>query len=1057
MTSGGTTALVNAGDEVVALIDVLHRTEQRLEELTAGQVDTVADSSGRMLLLGRSQEKLRHSQDAKQTAILNALPAHVALLDMQGCIVSINDAWMRSAHLAEDQHASSPLGANYLDLCDHATGNEAASARRAAQGIRSVLAGDAKNFSMEYACHSPTEQRWFLLCVASLAADPPSGAVIMHLDVTAERRAEEHLRVSESRFRQMAENIQEVFFLRASDGNRLLYISPAYEQIWGRTCESLYDHPESWAEAIHPDDRAATEETARKGMREDGFTMEYRIVRPDGTHRWILSRGFPVRDENGATVRIAGIARDITERKQTLALLEESGKRLALATESAHIGIWDWDVRSSRLIWDSRMHRLYGVVEESAPAAYAMWRDSLHPDDRARAELEWTSALAGAAEYNSEFRAVWPGGEIRYIEAHAAILRDEGGVAERMIGVNWDVTEQKLSEIRLKYLNRIYSMLSGINMLIVRVHTRQELFEGACRIAVDEGGFRMSLICAVDPGTQVVVPVASASMSAHELAAITAFLASAGTAPDTLIASAVRLRKALVSNDSAGDPRVLLGGMHAVAGIRSIAVVPLVVRDNVLGVLALYAHEKEFFHNEEVKLLTELAGDIAFAIDYFEKQAQLDHLAYYDALTGLANRKFFLDRVAQYIRSVVAGKLALVLIDLERFRSINDSLGRPAGDELLRQVAEWLTYSSGDASLLARVGADQFAMVLPRIGESGDAARLVERTMIAFQEHPFRLDTANFRVSAKVGIALFPDDGISADNLFRNAEAALKKAKSTGDRYLFYDQTMTDAVAGRLGLENRLRQAIDSQEFVVHYQPKVNLATGKVTSAEALIRWNDPLTGLVPPSGFISILEENGLILELGLWVLHKAVEDYLRWCSEGLPAVPIAVNVSPLQLRHRDFVHQVERAVRHSARAPGGLELEVTESLVMEDVKHTIESLRAIRALGVRVAIDDFGTGFSSLSYLAKLPVDSLKIDRSFIVDMTGGPEGLALVSTIINLAHALKLNVVAEGVETEEQSRLLRLLDCDEIQGYLICEALPVALFEERYLRADSTALPP
>jgi diguanylate cyclase (GGDEF)-like protein/PAS domain S-box-containing protein len=1054
MTPGGVTASVNAGDEVVALIEVLHKTEQRLEELTAGQVDTVADSSGRILLLGRSQEKLRQSQAAKQTAILNALPAHVALLDMQGCIVSINDAWMRSAHLADDRQASSPLGANYLDLCDRVSGHGVTSARRAAQGIRAVLAGVAKDFSMEYPCHSPAEKRWFLMCVAPLAADPPNGAVVMHIDVTAERRAEEHLRISESRFRQMAENINEVFFLRDADGNRLLYVSPAYEQIWGRTCESLYDHPESWTESIHPDDRVPTNETIEKGMREGGFTMEYRIVRPDGTIRWILSRGFPVRDESGAVVRIAGIARDITERKQTLAMLEENRQRLALATESAHIGIWDWDVRSGRLIWDSRMYRLYGVAEARAPAVYATWRDSLHPDDRNRAEIEWDSALAAGAEYNSEFRVLWPGGEVRYIEAHAAILRDDGGVAQRMIGVNWDITERKLSEIRLKYLNRIHSMLSGINTLIVRVHTREELFEGACRIAVDEGGFRMSLIGVLDPGTQRVVPVASASMSADELAAITTFLSSAECAPHTLVARAVTLRKALVSNDSIGDPGVLLGGMRAVSGIRSVAIVPLVVRDNVLGILALYAHEKEFFHDEEIRLLTELAGDIAFAIDYVEKQAQLDHLAYYDVLTGLANRKFFLDRVAQYMRSAVERKLALVLIDLERFRSINDSLGRPAGDDLLRQVADWLTYSSGDANLLARVGADHFAMVLPRIGESGDAARLVERTMIAFQEHPFRLDSANFRVSAKVGIALFPDDGVSADVLFKNAEAALKKAKATGDRYLFYDQTMTDAVAGRLALENRLRQAIDSQEFVVHYQPKVNLASGRVTSAEALVRWNDPLTGLVPPSGFISILEENGLILELGLWVLHKAVEDYLRWCDQGLQAVPIAVNVSPLQLRQRDFVREVERAVGHHACAPSGVELEVTESLIMEDVKHTIESLRAVRALGVRVAIDDFGTGFSSLSYLSRLPVDSLKIDRSFIADMTGGPEGLALVSTIINLAHALKLNVVAEGVETEEQARLLRLLGCDEMQGYLVCEALPVAQFEERYLRADSAA---
>jgi len=259
---------------------------------------------------------------------------------------------------------------------------------------------------------------------------------------------------------------------------------------------------------------------------------------------------------------------------------------------------------------------------------------------------------------------------------------------------------------------------------------------------------------------------------------------------------------------------------------------------------------------------------------------------------------------------------------------------------------------------------------------------------------------------------------------------------------------MTEMVAGKLTLENQLRQALDKGEFVLHYQPKVNLASGKLTSAEALIRWNDPRTGLVLPGRFIPILEETGLIHEVGRWALRQAIEDYLRWRSAGLAAVRIAVNVSPLQLRHRGFIAEIRQAIGIDAHAAAGLELELTESLIMEDVKHSIASLQAIRAMGVSIAIDDFGTGFSSLSYLAKLPVDTLKIDRSFVIDMTGAPEGLALVSTIISLTHSLKLKVVAEGVETEEQSRLLRLLNCDEMQGFLFSKPVPGEIFETRYL---------
>jgi diguanylate cyclase (GGDEF)-like protein len=394
----------------------------------------------------------------------------------------------------------------------------------------------------------------------------------------------------------------------------------------------------------------------------------------------------------------------------------------------------------------------------------------------------------------------------------------------------------------------------------------------------------------------------------------------------------------------------------------------------------------------------------------------------------------------------------LFLIDLERFKNINDTLGRPAGDALLRQVAEWLTHNVGDASLLARVGADHFAVVLPEVKPESDVARLLEKKMAAFVEHPFRLNDTVFRIAAKVGVALFPDDGADADTLFKNAEAALKKAKASGERYVFYTQKMTAAVAGKLTLENQLRQAFDNEEFVLHYQPKVDLPSGELTGAEALIRWNDPRTGLVPPMQFIPILEETGLIHEVGRWALRKAIADYLRWRAAGLPAVRIAVNVSPLQLRHRGFIAEIEQAIGIDAHAAAGLELEITENMIMEDVKQSIASLQAIRALGVRIAIDDFGTGFSSLGYLSKLPVDTLKIDRSFVTGMTAGPQGLALVSTIINLAHSLKLKVVAEGVETEEQSRLLRLLRCDEMQGFLFSKPVPSEIFEAKFLGASS-----
>lgn len=264
---------------------------------------------------------------------------------------------------------------------------------------------------------------------------------------------------------------------------------------------------------------------------------------------------------------------------------------------------------------------------------------------------------------------------------------------------------------------------------------------------------------------------------------------------------------------------------------------------------------------------------------------------------------------------------------------------------------------------------------------------------------------------------------------------------------------MMHAVQGAPVLHAQLRQALDNDEFLLHYQPKVNLASGRLTGAEALIRWNDPLAGLVPPDRFIPLLEASGLIRDVGRWAMRRSIADHLRWRGAGLAAVPISVNVSALQLRGRDFVDDVEQAIGCDSRAAAGLELEITESVIMENVKHSAALLQAIRAMGVRIAIDDFGTGYSSLSYLSRLPLDTLKIDGSFVADMCGRPRGLALVSAIIGLANALKFNVVAEGVETEEQSHQLLLLRCDEMQGSLIGMPVPRDVFEARYLAAEET----
>jgi diguanylate cyclase (GGDEF)-like protein len=619
-----------------------------------------------------------------------------------------------------------------------------------------------------------------------------------------------------------------------------------------------------------------------------------------------------------------------------------------------------------------------------------------------------------------------------------------------------DITARKEAESRIVRLNRVYAVSSGIDALIVRVRSRNELFTEACRIFAADGGFPVIWIGMVDRAAMKIVPMASVGASAENREFVRANLSLRAGAPcgDTLPARAVREGRPVCANDLDLVTDAIYRAQLEGAGIRSMAAFPLSIAAEVVGVVALYAAETQFFHSGELRLLTDLTGDISLAIDNIAKQERLDYIAYFDVLTGLANLSLFLERAAQYIRIAAAGqrKLALFLIDLERFKNINDSLGRPAGDVLLRQVAQWLIGHVGDANLVARVGVDHFGVLLPDIQNVEGVGHFLDTTLQAFLGHGFRIADTVLRIAAKAGVALYPEDGTDADTLFKNAESALKGAKISGARHLRYAKEMTASMAGRVSLENRLRQALERGEFVLHYQPKINILSGMLSGAEALLRWNDPLTGLVPPNRFISILEETGLIHEVGQWALQEAVAVYRRWRERGLRAVRVSVNVSPAQLRNRAFVSEIERALGADAMSAAGLELEITESVIMEDVRFSIASLRAIRALGVGIAIDDFGTGFSSLSYLARLPVHTLKIDRSFIIDMTLSAEGLALVSTIVNLAHSLKLNAVAEGVETEEQFRLLRVLNCDELQGYLFSKPLPQEIFEGKFLGASN-----
>ncbi|MDO9597921.1 MAG: EAL domain-containing protein [Azoarcus sp.] len=772
-------------EEILRLIETLHLTGQRLEELTAGEVDGVVDREGRTFLLRHVQEQLRNSEAAKQAAILNALPANIALLDTQARIIAVNEAWRSFADSNGLRDANYGIGDNYLETCLRVQGDDATEANQVAAGISQVLAAQEQHFTLEYSCHSPNKQRWFVMTVSPLVRGQQNGAVVMHIDIT----------------------------------------------------------------------------------------------------------------------------------------------------------------------------------------------------------------------------------------------------------------ERKAAQDRIVQLNRVYAMLSGINTLIVRVRDRAELFQEACRIAVDAGGFRMSLIAIVAKDGTQIVPVASSGKSEALVTAIRNILASPEDAPRTLVARAIRDKTTIVSNDAQNDPAVLFAKSYADSSIRSMAVLPLLVADQAIGVLALYAGEPELFQEEELKLLSELAGDIAFAVDHLDKQERLNYLAYFDVLTGLPNRSLFYERLSQGLALARRNQslLAVLSVDIDNFKAVIDTLGHGIGDLCLLEVGRRLTACLRETDTVGRMSGDKFSIILPEI-ENAEAAANVARKVIACSRKAYLIAGHDLFVSVSIGITLFPDDADSSDALVSNADSAMYRAKDQGrNTYQFFTAEMNRNTQDKLRLEADLHYALPRGEFLLYYQPKVSCTTGKITGLEALLRWQHPQRGLVGPIDFIPALEATDLIIEVSAWVLATACAQAQSWHAAGLGTPTIAVNVSGRQMLGDSLYQMVRQALDASGLAPACLELELTESQLMKDAENVIGILTDLKAMGVKLSVDDFGTGYSSLAYLKRFPIDCLKVDRAFVRDIIADPNDVSITRAIINLAHSLKLKVVAEGVETEGQLGLLIANYCDEIQGYYFSRPLP------------------
>jgi diguanylate cyclase (GGDEF)-like protein len=486
---------------------------------------------------------------------------------------------------------------------------------------------------------------------------------------------------------------------------------------------------------------------------------------------------------------------------------------------------------------------------------------------------------------------------------------------------------------------------------------------------------------------------------------------------------------------------------HLERAAPTLRVLPIARGGNFWGVIVLGDHPQQALDADRASLLSGVVDRLAVALSTAARDWRLHVQAHYDPLTGLPNRAHLLTLLNQHIamarRDGTRG--AVLFLDLDRFKQTNDTLGHATGDALLRLAAERIRLTLRESDTVARIGGDEFTVVLPRIASSIDAGQ-VAGNLIAALGQPFEIDGQKLYAGGTVGIALYPEDGACADDLLKRADTAMYRAKELGrGRHAFFKPSMGLEVSARATLDRELRQALERRELVLHYQPQVDVATGEITSAEALLRWQHPTRGLLGPAEFIDFAEENGLIEDIGKWVLKSACEQHRRWEQQGLPVPRVAVNVSNRQLKQPGFLSAVDVALVKSGREPAHLEIEITESLLVDGGESTLRALAGLQQAGVTVAIDDFGTGYSSFAYLRTLPAALLKLDRSFVTDIASDPDAEVIAASMINMARTLRKVVVVEGVETQEQLALLTAQGAHRIQGFLVSRPLPAAQFEE------------
>jgi diguanylate cyclase (GGDEF)-like protein/PAS domain S-box-containing protein len=766
-------------------------------------------------------------------------------------------------------------------------------------------------------------------------------------------------------------------------------------QIIGLATElSLEEGLKLYPPEARPIMNAAFERAASTG---EGFDLELPFVCSDGSRIWVRAvGGAELRD--GKPVRVVGAFQDVTVRVAERQALQTSNERFTLATASGGIGIYEWDVGSGELIWDAQMHRLYGLDPSEAVPDMEQWRRFVHPEDLAALEQAAHDAIAADTPFQREFRIIWRDGSEHVLKASGHVERAADDQALRFVGANWDITQaRRLAADIEEQRNLLHVTLASINDAV---------------ITTDAFG-----------NIRWLNPVAEL-MTGYSLA-------DAQTRPAEAILNIV--------HEVTREP---LGSAIASCLARK------TMERTELGIL-ISRSGNEFAIEESASPIRNARGELLGVVLVFHDVTKLRRLsseasyrAAHDALTGLPNRAALLDLMQHSVNEAKrdGSIFAILFVDLDHFKLYNDSFGHATGDRILKVAGTRLQRSLRHHDVVARLGGDEFVIIYRELLNATDAERLANKLIATLAEPIVIQNAPEIRITASVGVAVFPNDGRDAETLLHNADLAMYRAKGHGrNGVAHYLASAALNTHDSIHEARRVTKGLAGNEFVAYYQPIIDLQSGRVATMEALARWMHPTRGLILPERFIPVAERSGTIFKLGRSILRQACIRASQWIGIYGPQAPrVSVNVSPSQFRDEDFLGIISEALAESGLPSDRLQLEVTESLLIEDEAHTIAMLHALADSGVTIAIDDFGTGYSSLSYLTRLPVDVIKIDKSFITGLTTVPERSAIVRAIIAMSRSLRMGVVAEGVEDYAPASFLRDEGCTGIQGFVIQRAL-------------------